>query len=716
MKRFVPLLLAVLALAVPGSGRAEPGTQSQSQAQGAWTKSGPVEARLVSSVQGIGDLAAVPLGLELRLEPGWKTYWRSPGDAGFAPRLDWSGSGNLKAAEMAYPAPHRFTVLGFETAGYDTEVTFPISAVPTESGKPLDLSLSAELLVCTTICVPETVKLALFIPAGPAGPGPSANDIARAQSQVPGDGRASGLSVASVRAEGTALEVEVTSREPMIAPDLFVETDPPVTFSAPKRNFSDNDRRVRLRVDATDPTPGLNLAGRAMTLTLVDGERSMEAKATATAGLAAGGLAPAGGKGLLAMLGVALLGGLILNLMPCVLPVLSLKLLSIVQHGGRAPAAVRAGFLASAAGILVSFLALAGALVAVKGAGGAVGWGIQFQQPLFLVFMVVLVTLFAANLWGLFEVPLPRALADRLGGKEGHGLGGQFATGAFATLLATPCSAPFLGTAVGFALASGPAEVFAIFAALGVGLSLPYLLVAAFPRVARRLPRPGRWMVVLRRVLGGALGLTAAWLLSVLVAQVGEVAALAVAVLMGGLVVALWLGRRLAPPSRWAGPALAGLLALVAFAVPAAFGPSAGAAPAVGEAATRWVPFDEAAIRDHVAAGRTVFVDVTADWCITCQANKKLVLNRGEAVKRLEAPTVVAMRADWTKPDDGIARYLASHGRYGIPFNIVYGPGAPEGIALPELLSEGAVLEALDRARGRARGGRDGLAGAAAKS
>ena len=704
MKRFVPLVVAVLALAVPGSGRAEPG---------AWTKAGPVEARLVSSVQGVGALKTLPLGLEVRLEPGWKTYWRSPGDAGFAPRLDWTGSGNLAKADIAYPAPHRFTVLGFETAGYDAEVLFPITAVPAEPGKPVDLSLNAELLVCSSICVPQTVTLDLSIPAGPAEPGPSANDIARAQSQVPGDGRASGLTITSVRAEGSALEVEVTSRETLVSPDLFVETDPPVSFPAPKRSFSDNDQRVRLRLDAADAQPGLNLAGRPMTLTLVDGARSMETSVTAEAGLigsAAGGAGAS--KGLAAMLGVALLGGLILNLMPCVLPVLSLKLLSIVQHGGRAPAAVRAGFLASAAGILVSFLALAGALVAVKAAGGAVGWGIQFQQPLFLVFMVVLVTLFAANLWGVFEVPLPRAIADRLGGSEGHGLGGQFATGAFATLLATPCSAPFLGTAVGFALAGGPLEVFAIFAALGVGLALPYLLVATFPGIARLMPRPGRWMVALRRVLGAALALTAVWLLSVLMVQVGEVAALAVAVLMGGLVVALWLGRRLQSSARWAGPALAGLLALVAFAIPAAFGPSAGAAPTVSDATTRWVPFAERAIRDEVSAGRVVFVDVTADWCITCQANKKLVLNRGEVAKRLDGAGLVAMRADWTRPDDGIARYLASHGRYGIPFNIVYGPGAPEGIALPELLTESVVLEALDRARG----GRDGLAGSSPRS
>ncbi|WP_207458597.1 protein-disulfide reductase DsbD domain-containing protein [Azospirillum sp. SYSU D00513] len=689
MKRFAAPALALLLLALPESGQA---------ASGPWTKAGPLEARLISAVEGVGDLDTVPLGLEVRLEPGWKTYWRSPGDAGFAPRLDWGGSGNLKEAALSYPAPHRFSVLGFETAGYDVAVTFPVRAVPAEPGKPLDLKLNAELLVCTDICVPQMVSLGLSVPAGPAMPGPEANEVARAEAQVPGDGQASGLAVESVRASGTTVEIEATARETFVQPDVFIEADPPLAFSAPAATFSADDRRVTLRLEAKEAPAGTDLAGRSLVLTLVDGNRSLETKVTAEAGLA--GSAPA--AGLLAMLGVAVLGGLILNLMPCVLPVLSLKLLSVVRHGGSAPGAVRAGFLASAAGILTSFLLLAAVLVGVKAAGGAVGWGIQFQQPLFLVFMVVLVTLFAANLWGFFEVPLPRVLADRMGGGsgEGGGIAGQFATGAFATLLATPCSAPFLGTAVGFALAQGPAEVFAIFAALGVGLALPYLTVAAFPRLARLLPRPGRWMAVLRRVMGAALALTALWLLSVLAVQTGEAVAAAVAALMLSVLAALWLGGRNFRPAG----ALAGLLALAAFAAPAVVGPPAGAATGVAEDASRWVPFAEPDIRRMVAEGRTVFVDVTAEWCITCQANKKLVLNRGEVAERFEEGRgLVAMRADWTRPDEAISRYLARHGRYGIPFNMVYGPGAPEGIALPELLTESAVIEALDRAAGASR-------------
>lgn len=691
MKSHLMALGAFLVLTLAGTAPVMADARSPDSQDGAWVKDGPVEARLVASVTGTGDLATLPIGLDLRLEPGWKTYWRSPGDAGFAPRLDWSGSHNLKSAELGYPAPYRFSILGFETAGYDTAVMLPISATPEQPGQPVNLRLSAELLVCSTVCIPQTVTLALDLPAGEATPAPSANDIARAQAAIPTDGRVAGLEVVRVGTEGRILEVELVGRETLISPDIFVETAPPVPFVQPERQFSDDDRRVVLRLAYPQ---SIDLAGRPLTLTITDGVRAAEVKVVAEPGLAS---AP---QGLWAMIALALLGGLILNLMPCVLPVLSLKLLSVIKQGGKSPGSLRAGFLASAAGIITSFLLLAGGLLLVKAAGGMVGWGIQFQQPLFLGFMTLLVTLFAANLWGLFEVPLPRGLADRLSGGtagDGNSIAGNFATGMFATLLATPCSAPFLGTAVGFALARGPVEVLAIFAALGVGLAAPYLLVALFPALARILPRPGRWMITLRHILGGALLLTALWLLSVLTAQLGSAGVVVVASLLGLVLLVLLLGRTL---GKTLVRGLVTVLALASLAVPMLWQPpqrEAGVTTAKGS----WVPFDQSAIATQVSAGRVVFVDVTADWCITCQANKRLVLDGGVIAARLaDTGTLMAMQADWTRPDEGIARYLASYGRYGIPFNIVYGPGAPAGIILPELLTEAAVLDALNRAGG----------------
>ena len=680
------LLAALLAANIPAHG-----------ASGPWQRADTVEGM----GEGTGTLGRVPLGLHLKMKPGWKTYWRSPGDAGLPPQLSWEGSGNLAGTDFRWPAPHRFTLFGIETFGYDGEVVFPITAKPAQAGQPLDLKASVDLLVCSEICVPQHLDLTLDVPAGPAASsGGDANLIARFASYVPGDGTASGLGIESVRTSGKDLEVVATGREPFVDPDVFVENAAGAVFGAPTVAYADGNRRITVTLPSTGQLVPLD--GLPVTLTLVDGARSLETTATVNAaGSTGSGLG--GTPGLIAILGFALIGGLLLNLMPCVLPVLSLKLLSVVGHGGSAPRQIRAGFLASAAGILFSFMVLAGAAIALKLTGSAVGWGIQFQQPLFLVFMVVLVTGFAANLWGLFEIPLPRAIADaalgghHAGGHHSTSLSGHFATGALATLLATPCSAPFLGTAVGFALARGPLEILAVFAALGLGLALPYLLVAAFPALAARLPRPGRWMLVLRRILGGTLALTGVWLLSVLAVQVSPAAALAVGAMMATLVLVLAIRKRLPGRARVAGGALAAVLALAAFGLPMALDRHASQAAAAIDG--RWTPFDKAAIKDQVAAGGTVFVDVTADWCITCQANKKLVLTRGAVAERLFGSGIVPMRADWTRPDDRISSYLAEHGRYGIPFNIVYGPGAPDGIPLPELLTEAAVLAALDRAR-----------------
>jgi suppressor for copper-sensitivity B len=376
---------------------------------------------------------------------------------------------------------------------------------------------------------------------------------------------------------------------------------------------------------------------------------------------------------------------------------------------------VRASFLASAAGIVASFLVLAGAAVALKALGLTVGWGIQFQQPLFLTAMAVVVSLFACNLFGFFEILLPRWAQGlpglgqgprgpaTAGGAAEPSLIGHFLTGAFATLLATPCSAPFLGTAVGFALSRGAAEITLIFAVLGLGLAAPYLAVAAFPALATRLPRPGPWMVILRRILGLALAATALWLLSVLATQVGLASALGVGGLLAALGAVLWLGhaRRM---GRLPAPAVAAALALAAFVLPAVLPvPDANAVAQQGDAVAgdpAWAAMDLGLIPALVAEGKVVFVDVSADWCLTCQVNKKLVLDRGEVLARLGSGEVVAMRGDWTLPNEEISRYLEGFGRYGIPFNAVYGPGLPDGLALPEILTTGTVIEALDRAVG----------------
>jgi suppressor for copper-sensitivity B len=431
------------------------------------------------------------------------------------------------------------------------------------------------------------------------------------------------------------------------------------------------------------------------------------------------------------MLLIAVLGGLILNAMPCVLPVVSLKVFGLVQSAAHGHREVVRSALAIAAGILASFAALAALAVAAAAAGGAVGWGVQFQRPGFVAFLAVVVTLFCLNLWGLFEIPLPRALA-RLGGAAAReGLAGHFVSGLFATLMATPCSAPFLGTAIGFGLAQPPPIVFAIFLAAGTGLALPYLVLAAAPGAARFLPRPGAWMETLRGIMGFFLAASAVWLLYVLAAQISpeRLALFEVGLLLIALVT--WLRHRAAAAGGRAEAhatgheasaagadvaALASLVALVVVAAGAVTLAASGAGPGDAAGGARlaaqgrssgligWVAFDRARAESLAAAGQLVFVDVTADWCFTCKVNERLILDTPEIAGAFAAHHVLPMRADWTNRSDTIARFLADNGRYGIPFYMLYRPGR-QPVVFSELPTKTAILAALDAAAAPAASG-----------
>ncbi len=664
---------------------------------GDWKEDKAASARLISGVEGVGEEEIIPLGLEIKLAKGWHTYWRSPGQAGLPPQLDWSGSltdaNNLSAANLHYPAPRRSTVYGLETVGYSDSVVFPVDAVVRRKGKLLNANVSADLLLCLSVCLPAHFDLSLSVPEGPSVEGGEALLLRSAREQLPTDPNESGILLKNVSTDEQSLRFLIEARDRIQHPDIFIESDNNVGFSAPEVKVESDGFSAELKVKPVDVIPeGVTLSTLPLRLTIINGDKATEISTSGNSIIAPPqGFMPVKPSFTTVLL-LALLGGFILNLMPCVLPVLSLKIVGVLRHGGGDKPAVRKSFFVTAAGIVFSFLVLASVMVVLKRLEMRLGWGVQFQQPEFLMVLVVLLVFFASNLWGFFEISLPGFVADKMTSTPKSRLAGDFATGAFATLLATPCSAPFLGTAVGFALAAGSTEIFGTFTALGVGMAIPYLLVAAYPGAATALPKPGPWMVRLRQLLGFVLALTAGWLVWIMSAQLGDQQALIFMAMMGALTLFLAIHKRI--PSVVAGAGIVLICGGAAAVVLMDRTPLAQAA----ETDHRWVAYNPATLRADIDEGKTVFLDVTADWCLTCKANKLVIMRNDEVVQRLFHSDVVAMQANWTNPDPVVTELLQKYGRYGIPFDVVYGPGAPDGIVLPELLAPSTVMEAITKA------------------
>ena len=395
---------------------------------------------------------------------------------------------------------------------------------------------------------------------------------------------------------------------------------------------------------------------------------------------------------------LGVLGGLILNAMPCVLPVLSLKLFGLLHQAAKGRRATTIGALATAAGIVVSFWSLALAALLARGAGQFVGWGVQFQSPAFVTFLTIVVVLFCLNLWSLFEIPLPRRFAALATGGSHEGLLGHFSTGLFATLMATPCSAPFLGTAVGFALSQSGGTIFLVFTAVGLGMALPYLIIAAAPRTMNWLPKPGPWMVQLKVVMGFLLAGAAVWLLYVLAAQMRteRLAFIEIGLLILALFV--WMSQQASRSAFGRRVAVLGVLVSIGGTLFLSLGGQETLAVSDGGESTsriQWSAFNRAEAEALAQEGRLVFVDVTADWCFTCKANERLVLETQEIAAAFEDHGVIAMKADWTNRSDEIARYLEHYGRYSVPFYLLHRPQR-EPYLFPELLRRKQLLAVLE--------------------
>lgn len=675
-----------------------------------------VTADILTDAQILAPGASANLALRLQTAPGWHTYWSNPGDSGAATSIEWTLPAGVETTAIVWPAPVRLPYGPLMNYGYEDEVWHLVGLnVPADwpVGEPVRLEAEATWLVCADICIPESGSFSLDIPTGPsANVDPaSADAFALWQSRVP---TASPYNADIAASGDVALLTIAGSFDAGAVEDVyFFPNSNGVLDHAGEQVWSLTETGIEIALppgQATLNDPGSSEIDGVLAVTEVLGSRSftssyqLSAPVEIVAGAALSGLAVAPDGFAAAPLGLALaglfafLGGVLLNLMPCVFPILSIKALALMRQENRESSALRPHGLAYTAGVSMAFLAIAGVLVALRAGGAQIGWGFQLQSPVFVAILAYLFFVIGLNLSGLFSIAGPANAGASLTG--GNGTRGAFFTGALAVVVATPCTAPFMAAALGAALAMPIAGMLWVFVMLGLGFAAPFLLLTLVPGLGRRLPKPGAWMDRLKQGLAFPMYASAAWLVWVLALQVGADAILTV--LIGGVLLAfgLWLALPVATQASTFSRAVgagAAVIALALLALPAtAERRSDGTIISSGE--TYHEPFSAEALAEARAAGQPAFVHMTAAWCITCQVNERVAL-AGDAFENAIGPDKIRyFVGDWTNEDAEITAYLEAFGRSGVPLYVVYPAdgGAPE--LLPQILTPASVADAFARA------------------
>lgn len=651
------------------------------------------------------------VALRLRPDPGWHVYWRNPGDSGIPTSLKWRLPQGVEAGPIHWPYPHRESLGELTNYGYSEE-TLHLVPVRVRGGEQVRLEAKANWLVCKDICIPGEAELDLSVPVSEATPEP---DLAwraafeEARAQLPRAAPEWDARYAIVAGE-FSLAIEGVQFPQRAQVEFYPEANDLVAHAAEQRVAIDATNGLRLSQRLSDYFVEAAGAQRGV-LVVRDGESVKAFEVEAGPGEVVAVPAPAraemqaapsplptapepGPAALPAMLAFALLGGLILNLMPCVFPVLAMKSLSVLKTGGATGQARRAQALAYTGGVVLSFLVIAGLLIALRTGGAALGWGFQLQSPGFVFGLAALMFAVGLSLSGVAHfggswMGAGQNLAAR------PGLGGSFFTGVLAVIVASPCTAPFMAPALGFALAQPAAIALLVFAMLGLGLALPFLLIGFMPRLAALLPRPGAWMETFKQLMAFPMYVTAVWLLWVL-GGLTDRDGMALA-LLGLVLVAfgLWLWGR---ARGGAGQALAmvvlfaaGLLALH----PAMKSQPAEAARTQAQAQAGWEPYSDVRLQSLRAAGRSVFVDFTADWCLTCKLNERGALRSARVREAFRKHDVALLMGDWTRADPAITAVLARYGRSGVPLYLVSREGA-DPVVLPQILTADAIVSAFE--------------------
>ncbi|MEZ9058929.1 protein-disulfide reductase DsbD family protein [Vibrio pelagius] len=653
----------------------------------------PVKMRMMSTGEQSNDGKIIQTVLDVELSGDWKTYWRSPGEGGIPPSWDWSESSNIESVEWHWPIPKYYEQLGVMTLGYKKHVSFPVTLTLKDPNLPALFRANLTFPSCTTICVLHDYAIELPIDGQSLALDEQAMFLFnQGMSRAPKSAYHVSNEQLFWDKANQQLVVQLDNDQAWDKPQVLIDGESVIDdfFAQPALHITDNT--LTAVFDVSNWLGEVDLAERIVNVTVADTSFAEELSARV-------GTQPIVYEntiqGFWVMVGFALIGGLILNIMPCVLPVLGMKLNSIVQNQGASNKHIRLSFIASASGVITSFAILATGMTLLKLGGNAVGWGIQFQSFWFIALMLTITLLFSLNLLGLFEVRLPSRMNTWMATQGDNSHFGHFVQGMFATLLATPCSAPFLGTAVAYALGASYIELWAIFLALGLGMSSPWLLFALFPSLTKLLPKPGNWMNYVKLLFGLMMFMTSLWLASLLKPFIGlfPTIVLCTTIFIAVLIwVGIKLGRKVMVPLIAITTILSGV-GLIAGSVTAEHWRT----PIVDD--LPWQPLDAKQIPALVAQGKTVFVDVTADWCITCKANKVGVILQDPVYPHLQQQNIVLMKGDWTTPSESVTGYLQSNGRYGVPFNIVYGPKVPTGIPLPVILDGDTVVQTINTAR-----------------
>lgn len=686
-----------------------------------------VRAKIIAENTSLTPQAENRLAVVLEHADGWHTYWRMPGDAGLVTEFTFTKPSNIKVTPPRFPLPERIRtgeLIGF---GYEGTTAFPFTVeVPRQVrfGDRVTISVKVDYLACADVCVPGTANASIRLPLAVVGK-PSGDEAAikEAESLIPET-----IATDAVRAviDENRIRIEVAPSAgivehtldffPLEDDVLKLATDPVASITPENRtiqveaaaDFAAEPREKISGVLVADGGPAEGGWAIETEIPLVKGavaplpvQASAAAETNSAEGAPAAAPVPAvpvsnaPSLGALTAIFFAFVGGIILNLMPCVFPVLSLKLLQLVDAARKGEAIARHG-IAFTAGVCATMLALSGVLLALRGAGAALGWGFQLQNPAVVAGLILLFGAITANLAGLYEFTLGTGVANMSFAKaKKDGVPQSFLTGVLAVIIASPCTAPFMGAALGYALTETVPVAVAVFLALGLGMSLPWLLLCIFPAWAAWLPKPGPWMETFRKVMAVPMALAILWLGWVLSKQVDFFGMMVVVAGLASLIVALWLlgreqwGRGKNPPL---------MLFLLVLSIAGAFTVSAEnfrrSTPAVADDASGWGVWSEAAVSQALASGRPVFVDFTAAWCVTCQANKVAALRTNDVARRMDELGYVRLTADWTNQNPDITKVLAQFGRSGVPLYLIYRPDGRIDV-LPELLTKGIVLDAL---------------------